>query len=92
MPGALDAWWTLHQRYGRLKWAEVLEPAIHLCESGVPVPQIIGFYIKRNLAAFVSPGSGVERPQTPCTLLRPVAQRRTKAMCFAIPTWRARIA
>jgi gamma-glutamyltranspeptidase/glutathione hydrolase len=59
-PGALDAWWTLHQRYGRLKWAEVLEPAIHLCESGVPVPQIIGFYIKRNLAAFVKPGSGVE--------------------------------
>jgi gamma-glutamyltranspeptidase/glutathione hydrolase len=58
-PGALDAWWTLHQRYGRLKWQEVLEPAIHLCESGVPVPQIIGFYIKRNLAAFVKAGSGV---------------------------------
>ena len=59
-PGALDAWWTLHQRYGRLKWAELFEPAIHLCESGVPVPQIIGFYIKRNMAIFVRPGSGVE--------------------------------
>jgi gamma-glutamyltranspeptidase / glutathione hydrolase len=59
-PGALDAWWTLHQRYGRLKWAEVFEPAIHLCETGVPVPQIIGFYIKRNLAFFARPDSGVE--------------------------------
>jgi gamma-glutamyltranspeptidase/glutathione hydrolase len=59
-PGALDAWWTLHQRYGRLKWAEILEPAIHLAETGVPVPQIIGYYIGRNLAAFVRPGSGVE--------------------------------
>ena len=59
-PGALDAWWTLHQRYGRLKWQEVLEPAIHLCESGVPAPQIIGFYIKRNLAVFLRPDSGVE--------------------------------
>jgi gamma-glutamyltranspeptidase/glutathione hydrolase len=59
-PGALDAWWTLHQRYGRLKWEEILQPAIHFCEQGVPVPQIIGFYIKRNLAAFVKPGSGVE--------------------------------
>jgi gamma-glutamyltranspeptidase/glutathione hydrolase len=59
-PGALDAWWTLHQRYGRLKWSELLEPAIHLCEAGVPVPQIIGFYIKRNLAAFTRTGSGVE--------------------------------
>ena len=59
-PGALDAWWTLHQRYGKLKWAELFEPAIALCEGGVPVPQIIGYYIKRNMAAFVRPGSGVE--------------------------------
>src|SRR5580692_7318340 len=59
-PGALDAWWTLHQRYGRLKWSEVFAPAIHLCETGVPVPQIIGFYIKRNLAIFTRPDSGVE--------------------------------
>jgi gamma-glutamyltranspeptidase / glutathione hydrolase len=59
-PGALDAWWTLHQRYGRLKWAELFEPAIHLCESGVPVPQIIGFYIKRNMAIFLRPNSGIE--------------------------------
>ncbi|MGC9292190.1 MAG: gamma-glutamyltransferase family protein [Acidobacteriaceae bacterium] len=59
-PGALDAWWTLHQRYGRLQWAELFAPAIHLCESGVPVPQIIGFYIQRNMAVFLRPGSGVE--------------------------------
>ncbi len=59
-PGALDAWWTMHQRYGKLKWAELFQPAIHLCESGVPVPQIIGFYIKRNMAAFLRPESGVE--------------------------------
>ncbi|WP_260734791.1 gamma-glutamyltransferase family protein [Tunturiibacter lichenicola] len=60
VPGALDAWWTLHQRYGKLKWAELFEPAIHLAESGVPVPQIIGYYIKRNLTIFTRPGSGVE--------------------------------
>jgi gamma-glutamyltranspeptidase / glutathione hydrolase len=59
-PGALDAWWTLHQRYGKLKWAELFAPAIHLCESGIAEPQIIGYYIKRNLAAFTRPGSGVE--------------------------------
>ena len=59
-PGALDAWWTMHQRYGKLKWAELFEPAIYLCESGVPVPQVIGHYIKRNLVAFTRAGSGVE--------------------------------
>ena len=59
-PGALDGWWALHQRYGKLKWAELFEPAIHYCEHGAPVPQIIGWYIKRNLAVFTKPGSGVE--------------------------------
>ncbi|HTJ62410.1 MAG TPA: gamma-glutamyltransferase family protein [Alphaproteobacteria bacterium] len=60
VPGALDAWWTLHQRYGKLKWAELFEPAIHLCEGGVPVPQVIGFYIKRNMVAFAKPENHVE--------------------------------
>jgi gamma-glutamyltranspeptidase/glutathione hydrolase len=59
-PGALDGWWTLHQRYGKLKWAELFEPAIDACESGDPTPQIIGYYIKRNMAAFLRPDSGVE--------------------------------
>jgi gamma-glutamyltranspeptidase/glutathione hydrolase len=59
-PGALGGWWALHQRYGKLKWAELFEPAIHYCENGAPVPQIIGFYIKRNVAAFLRPHSGVE--------------------------------
>lgn len=59
-PGALDGWWVLHQRYGKLKWAELFDPAIHYCEAGDPVPQIIGFYLKRNIEAFLRPDSGVE--------------------------------
>lgn len=52
-PGCLDGWWTLHQRYGKLKWAELFEPAIYACENGDPTPQIIGYYIKRNMMAFI---------------------------------------
>jgi gamma-glutamyltranspeptidase/glutathione hydrolase len=59
-PGALDGWWTLHQRYGKLKWADLFVPAIAACENGDPTPQVIGWYIKRNMAAFLKPGSGVE--------------------------------
>ncbi len=60
VPGALAGWWALHQRYGKLPWAELFQPAIEACENGSPTPQIIGAYIKRNLAAFVRQGSGVE--------------------------------
>jgi gamma-glutamyltranspeptidase / glutathione hydrolase len=59
-PGALDAWWSLHQRYGRLPWADLFAPAIELAETGAAVPQIIGHYIARNLAAFARAGAGVE--------------------------------
>ncbi|GAA4768639.1 gamma-glutamyltransferase [Stakelama sediminis] len=52
VPGALDAWWTLHQRYGKLPWAEVLQPAIDYAENGVPVPDVIAYYIRRNMAIF----------------------------------------
>ena len=59
-PGALDAWWALHQRYGKLQWPQLFEPAIELCEGGAAVPQVIGVHIERNLAVFLDPGSGVE--------------------------------
>ena len=78
-PGALDGWWTLHQRYGRLKWAELFEPAIHLCESGVPVPQIIGFYFKRSLDAVPRAGlRASRRAPTRCIPTRRRAARRAR--------------
>lgn len=60
VPGAVDAWWTLHRRYGRLPWAALFAPAIALAEEGAPVPDIIARYIRGNLAAFARPGAGVE--------------------------------
>jgi gamma-glutamyltranspeptidase / glutathione hydrolase len=59
-PGCLDGWWTLHQRYGKLKWAELFEPAIAACEHGDPAPQIIGYALKRNMAAFARNKSLIE--------------------------------
>ncbi|WP_375398002.1 gamma-glutamyltransferase family protein [uncultured Sphingomonas sp.] len=59
-PGAVDAWWTLHKGYGKLPWAELFDPAIALAENGAPVPDIIAWYMRRNLEAFRRPGTGVE--------------------------------
>ncbi len=59
-PGALDAWWTLHRGYGVLEWRSLFDAAVHFCEAGVPVPQIIGYHLKRDFEAFLQPGSGVE--------------------------------
>jgi gamma-glutamyltranspeptidase/glutathione hydrolase len=37
VPGFVQGLWALHQRYGHLPWAELIEPAIALAEDGVAV-------------------------------------------------------
>jgi gamma-glutamyltranspeptidase/glutathione hydrolase len=60
VPGAVDAWWQLHRRYGRLKWAELFEPAIAYASEGAPVPPVIAYYMKRGITNFSRPGMGIE--------------------------------
>ncbi|MET0272503.1 MAG: gamma-glutamyltransferase, partial [Phenylobacterium sp.] len=33
VPGAVDAWWSLHQRYGKLPWRDLFAPAIRHAED-----------------------------------------------------------
>lgn len=60
VPGAVDAWWTLHQRYGKLPWKDLFAPAIAHAEMGAPVSQNVAYYLGRSLVNFTKPGSGIE--------------------------------
>ena len=48
VPGTVDAWAELHQRFGKLKFADDLVPAIHYAEDGFPVTELIAFYWLEN--------------------------------------------
>lgn len=41
VPGAVDGWFTLHERFGRLPMQELLAPAIRAATEGTPVPRVI---------------------------------------------------
>jgi gamma-glutamyltranspeptidase / glutathione hydrolase len=41
VPGAVDGWFTLHERFGRLPMSELLAPAIEYARDGFPVTEII---------------------------------------------------
>lgn len=43
VPGAVDGWLALHERYGRISWNEVLKPAIALAEEGFAASVILAF-------------------------------------------------
>ena len=43
VPGAVDGWLALHERYGRLSWDVVLEQAIALAEEGFAASLLLAF-------------------------------------------------
>ncbi len=52
VPGAVDGWFELHARYGRLPMTEVLAPAIAYARDGFPVSEVIAYYLSRSVARF----------------------------------------
>ena len=48
VPGAVDGWFELHERYGKLPMSEVLAPAIRYARKGFPLTEVIAFYWGRN--------------------------------------------
>jgi len=44
VPGAVDGWFTLHERLGRLPMDAILAPAIEYAERGFPVSELIAHY------------------------------------------------
>jgi len=49
VPGAVAGWNALHERFGKLAWKDLFQPAIFYAEDGYPVPEVIASYWKDAL-------------------------------------------
>ncbi|MGJ8662381.1 MAG: gamma-glutamyltransferase [Marinicella sp.] len=49
VPGAVDGWFMMHDRFGKLPIKEVLQPTIEYAEKGFPVTQLIAYYWNRSV-------------------------------------------
>lgn len=49
VPGAVDGWFELHGRFGRLPMARLLEPTIAYAREGFPVSDLIAYYWGRSV-------------------------------------------
>jgi gamma-glutamyltranspeptidase/glutathione hydrolase len=58
VPGAVGGWNALHQRFGRLPWKDLFQPAIFYAENGYPVPEIIHGYWDDAVEAFANDKEG----------------------------------
>jgi gamma-glutamyltranspeptidase / glutathione hydrolase len=52
IPGAVDGWFTMHDRFGKLPMANLLAPTISYALEGAPVPELIAQYMKANVSGF----------------------------------------
>jgi gamma-glutamyltranspeptidase/glutathione hydrolase len=46
VPGMVDGWTKLHERFGKLPWRDLFQPAIFYADHGYPVPEVIHDYWK----------------------------------------------
>lgn len=52
VPGAVDAWFMLHEKFGRIDMGTILQPAINYAQEGFPVTELIAYYLKRSAPRF----------------------------------------
>ncbi len=48
VPGAVDGWFEMSDRFGSMRMKEVLQPAINYAEEGFPVTELIAYYLDRS--------------------------------------------
>ncbi len=49
VPGAVDGWFELHERFGKLSMEKILEPSIFYGREGFPVTEVIAYYLERGI-------------------------------------------
>jgi len=58
VPGAVEGWSKMHQRFGRLPWKDLFGAAIYYAEHGAPVPEAIHDYWHDSSAALKNDAEG----------------------------------
>ena len=52
VPGAVDGWVKLHEKFGNLKFKSLFKPTIEYAEKGFPVTETIAYYLDRSQKRF----------------------------------------
>lgn len=45
VPGCVDGWFTIHEKFGKMDMKEILQPAIRYARDGFPVSELIAYYM-----------------------------------------------
>ena len=46
VPGCVDGWFEMHDKFGKITMQKVLDPAIKYAEDGFPVTELVAYYME----------------------------------------------
>ena len=46
VPGCVDGWFELNERFGSMKMSSILKPAIEYAENGFPITELVSYYME----------------------------------------------
>ncbi len=46
VPGCVDGWFELHNKFGKIKMRDILNPTIKYAEDGFPVTELVSYYME----------------------------------------------
>ena len=46
VPGCVDGWFELHNKFGKIKMRDILSPTIKYAEDGFPVTELVSYYME----------------------------------------------
>ncbi len=52
VPGTVDGWFAMHEKFGSKPMAEILAPTVRYAREGHPLAPIIAMYFRRSLSAY----------------------------------------
>ena len=56
VPGAVDGWFELHNKFGSIPMTKILAPAIDYAKKGFPLTELIAWYMNRSIPFYESKG------------------------------------
>ena len=54
VPGAVDGWIKMHERFGSMNFEDLFTPTINYAKNGFPITETIAFYLKGSSERFMS--------------------------------------
>lgn len=64
VPGCVDGWFELHNKFGKLSMDEILSPTIKYAETGFPVTELVAYYLEGSVARYMKQFPNVKETYT----------------------------